>query len=95
MPAQTKRQQLESHLAARAIQDPEFRERLLHHPKAAIEQEIGLRFPDGLDVAVHEEKLNQLHVVLPVNLLTGEELLPGGSITRENAANETPFWKKP
>lgn len=29
MAEQTKRQQLEAHLAARAIQDPDFRERLL------------------------------------------------------------------
>jgi hypothetical protein len=95
MPAQTKRQQLESHLAARAIRDPEFRDRLVREPKAAIEQEIGLRFPDGVDVEVHEEKLTRLHVVLPVDLLTGEDLLAGGPATREHVAGETPFWKKP
>jgi hypothetical protein len=93
MADQSKRQQLETHLGARALQDPAFRERLLRDPKAAIEQEIGLRFPDGVHIAVHEEKLNQLHVVLPIDLFTAENPL-------ELAAGDTdvtvdrPFWLK-
>src|SRR6516225_11777440 len=76
MPEQTKRQQLETHLAARAMQDPDFRDRLLREPKRVIEQEIGLKFPEGLQVSVHEEKLNQLYVILPVDLMTWEDLPP-------------------
>jgi hypothetical protein len=92
MAEQTKRQQLESHLTARAADDPDFRERLLQNPKREIEAEIGLRFPDGLSVAVHEEKLNQLHVVLRVDLLTGSDL-PG---TAEGPGPpHAPFWKRP
>jgi hypothetical protein len=82
MAEQTKRQQLEAHLATRAIQDAEFRDRLLKDPKAAIEEEIGLRFPEGVQVVVHEERLNQLHVVLPIDLFTSEDPLSG------------PFWLK-
>ncbi len=82
MAEQTKRQQLEAHLAARAIQDAEFRDRLLKDPKAVIEQEIGLRFPEAVQVLVHEERLNQLHVVLPIDLLTAKDPLSG------------PFWLK-
>jgi hypothetical protein len=91
MAEQTKRQQLESHLTARAAEDPDFRERLLENPKRVIEAEIGLRFPDGLSVAVHEEKLNQLHVVLRVDLLTGADL-PGAS--EGPAPPRAPFWKR-
>jgi hypothetical protein len=94
MAEQTKRQQLEAHLAALAVQDPDFRERLLREPKRVIEEEIGLRFPEGLQVSVHEEKLNQLYVILPVDLVTWEDLLPRDINADNNAADKTPFWKR-
>jgi hypothetical protein len=71
---QTKRQQLEVYLAAKAKADPDFRERLLADPKHTIEVEIGMRFPEALRVTVYEEKVNQLHVVLPIDLLTAHNL---------------------
>jgi hypothetical protein len=91
MAEQTKRQQLESHLTARAAEDPDFRDRLLEDPKRVIEAEIGLRFPEGLSVAVHEEKLNQLHVVLRVDLLTGAEL---AGASEGPGPPRAPFWKR-
>ena len=92
MSEQTKRQQLETHLAARALQDPNFRERLVKDPKAAIEKEIGLRFPDGVHISVHEEKLNHLHVVLPIDLLTAEN--PLAVAAGDAAVGNRPFWAK-
>ena len=74
---QTKRQQLEMHLLQRASADPEFRDELLRDPKNVIEKEIGLKFPEALTVVVHEEKLNQLHVVLPVDLAISDDVIPG------------------
>jgi hypothetical protein len=93
MADQTKRQQLETHLAARALQDPDFRARLLLYPKAAIEREIGLRFPDGVRISVHEEKLNQLHIVLPIDLFTAENPLAAAA-GGDGAAPDRPFWLK-
>lgn len=90
MADQTKRQQLETHLAARALQDPAFRERLLKDPKAAIEQEINLRFPESVHISVHEERLNHLHIVLPIDLFTAENALATG----DAAAEGRPFWTK-
>jgi len=92
MAEQTKRQELESYLAARALQDPGFRERLLQAPKETIESEISLHFPRTLEVKVHEEKLNELHVVLPVDIETWAELPPAESDQRE--ATPLPFWKR-
>ena len=66
MAEQNKRQQLEVHLAAKAKADPDFRDRLLTNPKQTIESELGMRFPELLRVTVHEEKVNQLHVVRSV-----------------------------
>jgi len=86
---QTKRQQLETHLAMRAMQDPDFRERLLREPKLVIEEEIGLKFPEGLQVSVHEEKLNQLYVILPIDLMTWQDLLPPDITSNKVAADES------
>jgi hypothetical protein len=63
---QEKRQELEWYLSARARSDPGFRQRLLANPRAVIEAEIGLNFPDSVVIHVHEESLNELHIVLPV-----------------------------
>ena len=76
MSEQTSRQQLETYLMRRALADPEFRDQLMRDPKSVIEKEIGSKFPEGLTVQVHEEKLNQLHVVLPVDLVFSEDLIP-------------------
>ncbi len=76
MSEQTKRQELEMYLMRRALADPEFREELLKDPKTAIERAIGLKFPEALTVVVHEEKLNQLHVVLPLDLVLGDDVIP-------------------
>lgn len=74
MPEQNKRQQLEIRLATKAKANPDFRERLLADAKRTIEAEMGMKFPDGLHISVHEERINHLHVVLPVELLTGDDL---------------------
>src|SRR5262245_57177727 len=92
MAEQTKRQQLETHLAARALQDPDFRARLLEDPKRTIEEEIDLHFPVTLSIKIHEEKLNELHVVLPIDLETLGELFPG--LVDSSYVQSLPFWKR-
>jgi hypothetical protein len=84
MSEQTRRQQLETHLMRRAHADPQFRDELLKNPKTVIEREVGLKFPEALTVQVHEEKLNQLHVVLPIDLQIDENLLPHAAFWRRN-----------
>lgn len=48
-------------------------ERLVQAPKQTIENEICLHFPRTLEIRMHEEKLNELHVVLPINIETCAE----------------------
>jgi hypothetical protein len=76
MSEQTRRQELEIYLMRRAHADPQFRDELLKDPKTVIEKAIGLKFPEALTVTVHEEKLNHLHVVLPVDLVLSEHVIP-------------------
>jgi hypothetical protein len=80
---QTHRQRLESYLVKRALESDHFRDRLLSNPKEAIERETGLRFPEPVSVIVHEEKLSELHVVLPVDLVTFDAI-----------AKPLPYWKR-
>jgi hypothetical protein len=80
---QNQRQRLELHLLSRALDSPDFRDRLLANPKETIEHETGLRFPDTLSVYVHEEKLGELHVVLPVDLVTFDQVV-----------EELPLWRR-
>jgi hypothetical protein len=84
MSEQTRRQQLESHLMRRAHADPRFRDELLKDPKTAIEKELGLKFPEVLTVQVHEERLNQLHVVLPIDLSIDDQVIPNTAFWRKN-----------
>jgi len=49
------RAEVERTLVQRSLQDEDFRRRLLDDPKAAVEQELGKRLPEGVQVRVVEE----------------------------------------
>ncbi len=55
--------------------DAEFRQALLSDPKDTISKELGIAFPDTMDVKVHESDLNTVHVALPPDPLLSEEQL--------------------
>ena len=57
--------QVKAHIAMKAAEDDDFRARLIAAPKATVEEEIGLRFPDGYRIHVHEESATDGHMVLP------------------------------
>ncbi len=57
--------QLRAHIAMKATEDDGFRARLIADPRATIEQETGLRFPDGYRIHVHEESATDAHMALP------------------------------
>jgi len=49
----------------RAIEDPEFRERLLADPASAIEEATGESVPDDVEIVVVENTSQRFHIVLP------------------------------
>ena len=57
--------EMRERLVARATEDEAFRARLLSDPKAAVDEELGLRIPAGFTVEVHEESEDTSHLVLP------------------------------
>lgn len=60
-----KRQELFLSILEKAAEDPDFRNRLLSDAKAAIGEEFDVTVPDGLNIVVHENDLNTVHLPLP------------------------------
>ena len=52
-------------LVGKATQDDEFRKALVADPLGTVTAELGIRLPDGIEVEVHEETHDSLHLVLP------------------------------
>ena len=57
--------EVRAHIAMKAADDDDFRARLVAEPRATLEAETGLRFPDDYQLHVHEESATDAHLVLP------------------------------
>jgi hypothetical protein len=61
----TGRAEMERRLIEKSSEDEAFRRRLMEDPKAAVEQELGTRLPEGVKVRVLEETADAIYLVLP------------------------------
>ena len=50
----------------KAWQDEAFKQALLANPRAVLEQELGIAFPDEAEIFIHEQTPTQIHLVLPL-----------------------------
>jgi len=66
------RAELERRLIQRSLQDEDFREQLLADPRAAVEQELGTRLPEGVQVRAVEETAQIIYLVLPDKPAVGQ-----------------------
>ena len=57
--------EVRAHVEMKAAEDDDFRARLIADPRAALEAETGLRFPESYRLHVHEESAGDAHLVLP------------------------------
>lgn len=83
------RKNLEIHLITRALKDEAFRHELITNPKAVIEEELGTKLPDELEIKVLEETEDTIYMVLPCNPYEGlseEELQASLGMTYEDVA---------
>ena len=70
----TSRQEIERRLIEKSLQDEAFRQRLIEDPKGAVEQELGTRLLEGVEVRVVEETQDTIYLVLPSEELSKQEL---------------------
>jgi hypothetical protein len=56
--------QILQQVAAKAMDDDSYRQRLMSDPKTVLREE-GLTVPDDVDVTVHEASHSHVHLVLP------------------------------
>jgi Nitrile hydratase, alpha chain len=77
-------------LIQRSMEDEDFRQRLLDDPKGTLEQELGDRLPEGVEVRAVEESQQTVYLVLPGASALGEgeelsdrelEAVAGGDFT--------------
>jgi hypothetical protein len=66
------RKEFEAMIVANAWKDPRYQRRLLADPKGVVQSELekmykGAALPPGMNVYVHEEGPNDVHLVLPRN----------------------------
>jgi hypothetical protein len=74
------RAEIERTLVQRSLQDDSFRQRLLDDPKGTVEQELGGRLREGVEVRAVEETADTIYLVLPSASAVGGE---GGEISDE------------
>lgn len=49
----------------RAWQDEDFKQALLANPRAVLEEVLGVGFPEGVTVFIHEQTPTEVHLILP------------------------------
>ncbi len=63
-------------IAATALDDDAYRQRLVSDPHTVLKEE-GVTVPDGVQVTVHENADDHIHLVLPTGIKEAEQLSPG------------------
>ena len=55
--------------------DKDFRQQLLAEPKGTISKELGITIPDSMEIHVHENDMQTVHIALPPDPDIPEEQL--------------------
>lgn len=66
------RAEMERRIIQRSLEDASFRRRLLEDPKATVEQELGARLPEEVQVRAVEETPDTVYLVLPSASAVGQ-----------------------
>jgi len=71
MPDHNQNETVINRIISAAIENPEFRQKLVADPKKALENHFKFKFPDNYEIVVHEDNPKKFNIVLP---LTSDEL---------------------
>lgn len=67
--------EMRQHLTDKAMEDSDFRQRLVSDPKAVISEEFGVEVPENFTIMVHQSDASTLHLTLPAGPELNEEQL--------------------
>lgn len=67
-------EEMNAQLVQKASLEDEFRNKLLSDPKAVIHQEFGIQIPGDVEIKVHQNDMNTIHLALPATELAEEQL---------------------
>lgn len=54
-----------------AMHNQAFREELVQNPKETLERELGISFPEEVEIEMHQDTPTIIHLVLPLEPKTG------------------------
>ena len=67
--------EMQAHIRDKAVEDEDFRMRLIADPKSVISDEFDISVPEDFDIQVHEDSVSAAHLILPPSpRLTEEDL---------------------
>ena len=66
-------EEYQEYVRNRAVEDEEYRARLLADPKAVMGEELDMSIPDDFSIEVHEDSATTAHLVLPPSAALAEE----------------------
>jgi hypothetical protein len=66
------RAEIERRLIEKSLQDESLRQRLLEDPKGTLEEELGTRLPEDVQVRAVEETADTIYLVLPSDSPAGQ-----------------------
>lgn len=54
-----------TNIVSRAVRDPEYKARLMAEPRQVLEAELGVSFPEGVEIRVLADSEDEMHLILP------------------------------
>ena len=68
-------EEMRRHLIEKAVENAAFRQELVSDPKGVIREEFGIEVPENIEIRVHENSRNVVHLALPADIELEEEQL--------------------
>jgi hypothetical protein len=59
------RNEIEQKIIEKAMKDEEFRNKLKQNPKSAVEETLGVKLPDDVNLNINMESANEIHITIP------------------------------
>ena len=59
------RKEIEQQIIERAMKDESFRDKLKEDPKSAVEETMGIKLPDDVNINFNMESAKDIHITIP------------------------------